>query len=310
MTLPTNPSYDPDHQVPCTAAFEFITPELAKEMLGAGNRKNRRLNDRQVTRLRGIMDRDEWMYDSTDAIGVATDGAVVNGQHRCETIAASDRGVWCLVTRGVRPSIINVIDQGASRNFTQTLQIDGHYADPQGVSGAVEWAYKMIGHFEKQLPLEHKPSVPQLLDWLAAHPRIVDSLEPAKRVKTKLPMTKVGMLTGYHYAFSCVDAQLADDFFEQLATGLGIGDSDPVYTLRERLIKDQSLPNDKQLRAWQIAVLLVTAWEAARAGEKIPAKAFAKAPVTATQVPTVTGVEWLGTTITITDVTDDGNQPE
>jgi len=289
-----NPSYDPDYAVPCAAGFEFITPEMAKKMLGQGNRRNRRLATGHVARLKGVLDRGEWMYDSTDAIGVATDDAIVNGQHRLEMIAESDHGVWCLVVRGVRPSIINVIDQGASRNFTQTLQIDGTYADPTGVAQAVEWAYRMMGRFEKALPQANKPSVSQLLDWLAVHPQIVDSLEPAKGCHAKIHV-KVGMLAAYHYAFSCVDAQLADDFFEQLQTGLDVGPDDPVYTLRERLLKEQSQPKEKQLSNWQIATFLVQAWEATRSNQKVPAKMFAKAPVTATKVPTVSGVEWLGT---------------
>jgi len=40
------------------------------------------------------------MYDSTDAVGLAGDGAVVNGQHRLQAIADGDHGVWVLVVRG------------------------------------------------------------------------------------------------------------------------------------------------------------------------------------------------------------------
>jgi hypothetical protein len=45
------------------------------------------------------------------------------------------------------------------------------------------------------------------------------------------------MLAAYHYAFSCADPELADEFFEQLATGLDVGPNDPACTLRERLHK-------------------------------------------------------------------------
>lgn len=300
-----NPSYDPDFQPPCTAQWEFITPEIAKQMLAAGNRHNRKLNNGHVARLRGIAERGEWMFDSTDAVGIGDDGSINNGQHRAQMIAEGDIGLWCLVVRGVRPEIINVIDQGSARNFTQTLQIDGRYADPAAVSQAVEWAYRMIGRHEKTMPHEAKPSVPQLLGWLAEHPRVEDSLEPAKECRRKLPV-KAGMLAAYHYAFSCVDPELADEFMAQLATGLDVGDSDPVYTLRERLIKDQTVPSDKQLKPWQVATLLVRAWEAAREGSKIPAKAFAKPPVTATVVPTVSGVGWLGTALTDEGGSDEG----
>jgi hypothetical protein len=292
----TNPSYDLDYQVPWTAGPEFITPEDAKQMLDV-NRKNRNLMTGAVLRIKGIIDRHEWMHDSTDAIGLASDGAVVNGQHRLQSVADGDQGVWCLVIRGVRPEIINVIDQGMGRSLAQTLQIDGSYADPHGTAQAVEWAYKMVGGYEKRLTVDAKPTVPQLLELLAAHPAIVDSLEPAAGVRSKFKGLQLGVWAAYHYAFSAADAEGADEFFTQLSTGLNVGDSDPVYTLRERLIKNQVKGGSTEdfFKPWQVATLLVRAWEATRAGEKIPAKLFAKAPVTATQVPTVTGVSWLGT---------------
>lgn len=292
MTINQNPSHNPDYQVPCTAAFEFITPEVAKQMLGRGNRKNRKLSHGGVARLRSVMDRGEWMYDSTDAIGVATDDGLVNGQHRLETIAEGDNGVWCLVARGVRPEIINVVDQGISRNLTQTLWIDGSFPDPGGVAQAVDWAYRMIGGFEKAMPVQRRPSVPQLLTWLSAHPQIVDSLEPARECHGKLGV-RVGMLAAYHYAFSCVDAQLADDFYGQLATGLEVSPNDPVYTLRERVLKSRSEVEAKQLKGWQIATFLVLAWEATRSGNAITQRQFAKAPLSQSRVPRVSGVEWL-----------------
>jgi hypothetical protein len=298
MSIDQNPSYDPEYQIPCTAAFEFVTPEMAKHMLGRGNRKNRKLDSGAVARLHGVMDRDEWMYDSTDAIGTDTDGVVVNGQHRLVTISEGSRGVWCLVVRGVRSEIINVVDQGKARSFTQTLWLDGSYTDPNGVSQAVDWAFRMIGGHEKSQPAASKPSVPQLLNWLSAHPQIADSLTPAKLCHQRVPV-KVGMLAAYHYAFSCVDAQLADDFLEQLETGLEVEPDhpayNPAYTLRERLIKELTVPTEKQLKPWQIATFLVQAWEAARAGKKLPQRQFAKAPQAGASVPTVSDVDWLGT---------------
>lgn len=291
--MPDNPSYNPNFKVPCTAAWEYIKPDTARRMLAAGNRRNRRLVEGHVLRLKKVAARDEWMYDSTDAIGIASDGAVVNGQHRLEMIAQGRRGVWCLVVRGVRPSIINVIDQGSVRNLTQTLAIDGRFADSRGVSEAVQWAHRMINRHEKNQPQQHKGSVPELLDWLSDHPEIVDSLEPAKECNKRALSVRVGMFAAYHYAFSCADQQLADDFFEQLATGLEVEESDPVYVLRERLHADASASIDKKLKPWQIATFLVRAWEYTRAGQEISSKTFTKAPVTATQVPSVSDVDWI-----------------
>jgi hypothetical protein len=292
-----NHSYDPDFQVPCTAAFEFVTPEAAKQMLAAGNRHNRRLMDFAVRRLKGISERHEWMYDSTDAIGVATDGSVVNGQHRLHCIADSGIGVWVLVVRGVRPEVIKIIDQGMGRSLAQTLAIQGGFADPRATATALEWMYKMTGHFEKSMPTEADPTQPQLLQLLEEHPHVVDSVEPAKAVQVKVNVLSRGVYAAYHYAMSCADPDLADEFFTQLATGLEVGDGDPAYVLRERFTADRLKPADKQLRKWEAMAFLVIAWEAARRGEALSARQLriTRSGRGAQQVPTVQGVDWLGT---------------
>ena len=60
---------DQDFKVPCTARYEWVTPEAAKHMLDTGNRRNRKVSVPPVKRMQGIIKRGEWMYDSTDAVG-------------------------------------------------------------------------------------------------------------------------------------------------------------------------------------------------------------------------------------------------
>lgn len=291
-----NPSYSPEFEVPCTASYEFITPAIAKDMLAAGNRRNRELSIPAVTRFGGILDRYEWFYDSTDAIGLAADDAVVNGQHRLTVIAKGDKGVWCLVVRGVRPEVIQVIDQGTARSLSQTLALDGSYSEPSTTAGAVEWLYRMVYGLEKTMPTSQKPSVPQELQLLAKHPHIVDSIGAAANVSSslRLPLTK-GVLTAYHYAFASADPDLADDFFEKLASGAAIGDGEAVHMLREKFIADMAKPRDNRMARFEAAHYLVTAWEAARAAKPLAKNAlkFIRAGSHATVVASVTGVDWL-----------------
>jgi hypothetical protein len=292
-----NDSYNPDFQVPATAGYEFITPDIAKAMLEAGNRNNRHVGIPPVNRLRGAMDRYEWMYDSTDAIGLADDGAVVNGQHRLTTIKDGDKGVWMLVVRGVRKEVIRVIDQGIGRTLTQTLTIDGGYVEPGTTATAIKWLYRMGLGLERQVPGALLPTIPQELALLTEHPHIVDSLESAGRVYARLKVLSKGILTAYHYVFATVDPDLAETFFDKLATGIGASNGDPAHVLRERWVKDMGLPNDKKLRPFEAAHFLVLAWEAERAGEQLDAKKlrFTKSGKSATKVATPGGVDWLGT---------------
>lgn len=284
-------------KVPAKAAFEFITPEAAKQMLGAGtNRKNRRVTPAGVTHIKGIIGRDEWMYDSTDAIGLAKDGSVVNGQHRLTAIAEGDVGVWCLVVRGVRQDIIKVVDQNIGRTLTQALEIDGSYAKPATQATAVKQMYNMINRWEKRVPTAYKATVPQALELLLQHPSLGDSLELGNKAYLKSKVLPEGIFVAYHYAMSVADAELADAFFSALDSGLDIAEGDPAYLLRERFNAEALKPKERQLTHWQAMSLLVTAWEATRVGH-LTAKETkllkVGRPLAAAPVPTVTDVPWL-----------------
>jgi hypothetical protein len=276
-------------------AIEEITPEEAKRMLATGNRKNRRLSEPSVRRLEAVIARGEWMPDSTDAIGLAADGSVVNGQHRLEAISRSNVSVRALVVRNVSPDVIKIIDQGMSRNLAQTLQIDGGYTEPGTTATAADWLYNMIGRFEKSRPTEYKPTVPQLLELLAEHPHLTDSLDPAGMVHSRDKHLTKGVLCAYHYAMASADPDMADEFFSQLATGLDVVEYSPVYVLREKYNQDSQRPAEKQMKKWEAAAYLVMAWEASRRGAALSSKQLKviRSGPRATAVPTVSGVPWL-----------------
>lgn len=288
----------PDFRVPCTAAFEYVTPELARKWLDSGNSRNRNLIPSAVSRIQGILERDEWLYDSTDAIGLTSDETVVNGQHRLTAIAESGIAAWILVVRGVRRQVITVIDQPAPRTFRQTLDISGDYASPQEVDTAVKWLYKMIFGFERKEPTQYKPTQPQLLDLLLKHRKVEDSTEAAAALHAKRVTANklsAGILTAYHYAFASVDPDLADDFYNQLANGEGLAKGDPVYTLRERFLADRGKSRDQQMSAYTAVAFLVKTWEAFRRGSSMHAQAlrFIASGPNAERVPVVTDVDWL-----------------
>lgn len=292
-----------DFKVPCKAAFEFITPEKAKQMLDTGiNRRNRKVTEPAKKRLQGIIERGEWMFDSTDAIGTAKDGSVVNGQHRLTAISEGSKGVWALVVRGVRPEIIKVIDQPTMRTIQQALEIDGRFPEPGPLASALKDTHKYLIHgFKKTLPTEYKPTIPQLLELLAEHPHLVDSLGLAGKVyRNPYKALPKGAWTALHYAFSCADAELADQFLTAIATGEDINDGDPAYLLRERFfITEPSKANDTRKRTLEVheaVSLAIMAWEATRAGgltvkeTKVLRTGF---PLAAAPMPVVTGVPWL-----------------
>ena len=168
-----------------------------------------------------------------------------------------------LVARNVRPEIIKVIDQPTVRTLSQALEIDGRFPEPGVLALAVKEIYgKMLHGFKKTVPGEYKPTIPQELELLAQHPNLQDSLGMGGRVHRKLNCMPKALWVAYHYAFSCADAEQADEFYNALATGEDIHDGDPAYLLRERLITEDAkfAANKRMLEHWEAVYLLITAW--------------------------------------------------
>lgn len=276
-----------------TCAIETITPEMAKQWLDV-NHRNRKLSDPVVRRLAGVIRRGEWMSSSTDGLGLDVDGGVVNGQHRLTAIIEADQPVRMLVVRNVDREVIKVIDQGLHRNFAQLLQMDGRWPNPAILAGAVEWLFRMIHDFERSIPMDQKPSVPQLLDVFSEHQRLVGSLDAALEVWKRFKVDR-NMLVAYHYTMASVDPDLADSFYDRLASGLDIEEGQPVHALRERYIAELTKPDGKKEPKYVMAAWLIKAWEATRHDVTLVKRQlnFVKSGSRAEDFPKVTDVPWL-----------------
>lgn len=245
-----------------TCDIEEITPDTAKEWLGI-NHANRKLQDANVMRLRNVIDRGEWMEDSTDGIGLDVDGGVVNGQHRLQAISEGNTPVYALVVRNVRPEVIKVIDQGLPRTLTQILQMDGRYEYASDLSGAIQFLWRIANNYEKTMPGAQKPFVPQFLEFFTLHPHLSDSMATA--VETARPFKNVqrSWLAAYHYLMATIDTDLTDDFFAKLESGAEVSNGDPVHALREKIMANANVT--KPETGVTVAAWLIKAWEAHRA---------------------------------------------
>lgn len=286
-------------------SYEDITPEIADKWL-ALNHINRHLSEPEVARLAGIIQRGEWMPDSTDAIGLDADGGVVNGQHRLTGVVRTGITIRALVVRNVRPEVIRVIDTGRGRSFTQLLQMQGTVPNATVVAPAIEWLYKVNNGFEQTGPRAFAATIPQLLDLFNKNPHIVESVAPATDVFKVSNLPPKPHLCAYHYMMASVDSGMADDFFNALATGVDLAERAPVRILRERLLKENAKDKVNQKKGWEIDAWLVKAWEFTRQGVEINDKQLVW---TATgrgrePYPKVTDLPWAD------DVVDSAVEPD
>lgn len=105
-------------------AVETITPKLAAEYM-ARNTRNRHINWRTVARYAHDIETGQWQM-AGEPIKFASDGSLLDGQHRLEAILKTQTPVQMVVVRGLAPESQNVMDSGKPRGFAGQLQIGGH----------------------------------------------------------------------------------------------------------------------------------------------------------------------------------------
>ena len=102
---------------------ETITPEIATQYL-ARNIKNRSIRKQEVEAYAREIRRGTFVLTHQ---GIAFDdsGNLIDGQHRLMAIAMAGTPVQMMVSRGVVPSALTVVDRGASRTMRDVITLGG-----------------------------------------------------------------------------------------------------------------------------------------------------------------------------------------
>jgi hypothetical protein len=106
--------------------IKIITPEFAERLLER-NTSNRNLRRDHVNTLARDMSEGAWRLNN-DAICIANDGTLLNGQHRLNAIIKAGKPIKMLVAEGFSPETYKVLDGGAKRSVADQLNITNELA--------------------------------------------------------------------------------------------------------------------------------------------------------------------------------------
>ena len=104
-----------------TANLETITPEMATSYL-SHNTKNRSIRRQEVDAYVREIQRGTFVT-THQGIAFDSDGNLIDGQHRLMAIATAGRPVQMMVTRGIDPTALTVVDRGASRTMRDVMTL-------------------------------------------------------------------------------------------------------------------------------------------------------------------------------------------
>lgn len=237
------------------------TPEKASEWLSKFNTHNRPMKPRNVQSIANDIKAGRWI-ENGDTIGFDVTGKLVDGQHRLAAIALSGIPVNLIVVRGLPEESFQTKDTGARRTARDTLSVLGE-KNTTSLASAVRFVHGYLtGQYSAWLKLDNQTSV----EVLNNNPGIRDSVSFVVALNVRVVLRE-SIAAGCHYLFSQKDKELADWFFTRLKDGLGIGESDPVYLLRQRLISDRSA--SVNARSSQVAPYVIKAWNFTRKKQRV-----------------------------------------
>lgn len=262
------------------ARIVTITQQMATELLNK-NKRNRRVSDKNFTKLKRALLRGEWRLNG-EAIKVDVDGRVLDGQHRL--LAVEDTGIpmQTFMITGLPADTQDTMDTGKSRSIADVLAIRG-YKNTATLSAILRRIYIYETHGLKAATQAAYPTTNhEVLAFFDSHPQIEELIAPARKAAQhgKLPGGLAGLL---RYVFTGIDPDDTDDFFEKLCTGADMEARNPVLVLRESL---KRLKDDKgTINQTYLAAICIKAWNKYRAGESVGTLKFTPGGATPEKFP-------------------------
>ena len=249
-----------------TARIVVLTPELAKKLLAA-NKNNRNVSEKNYAKIARAMKRGEWELNG-EAIKVAKDGTLLDGQHRCHAVVATGVAIETFLIEGLPNTAQETMDQGKTRTLANYLAMRGE-KNASRLAAAIASLYIFDRYdLERAVKNTGRPdaTVREQLDFFDQNEWIRDLVVPLRAIQQAAYYPGIPMLAPLYVAFDLIDADDAKGFWEQVEKGVGLHEKHPILHLRKALRSSyEDVRGERNTR--YLAALTIKAWNAFRAGQ-------------------------------------------
>lgn len=241
--------------------YVYITPDKAKEIL-AKHPLNRHAASAVIDRYARDMKAGNWKLNG-QTIKIASNGNLIDGQHRLKASVEANVSFPSLVVYGVDPDAFDTFDLGAKKSYHNILSERGEtHTTTLAASIKWLWLYERGNLLDRSV----QPTPAELDDLLDANPDIRKSLSFINKLRDFIPPASTVFL---HYQCAKINRVHADQFFNKLSDGLGLTQGDPIHILRQKLIKERAKAKRVALNDVERMVWVIKAWNAYRDGLQI-----------------------------------------
>jgi hypothetical protein len=241
-----------------------VTPAHAQELLHS-NRHNRSLRRPYVRQLAKAMTRGEWALNG-EPIQVASDGTLLNGQHRLNAVVESGETVSMLMVHNVASDTQRTMDSGARRNLSDVLKLHG-MSHTTNLAAALALLHRHRTGARMESSSYSAPTAKQALDLLEREPKIRDDVQLAGRVYRDAHL-RISIAIVLSYLFNEADSGAGTRFFEALCAAHAQPPGDPLGELRAILAR---VHNEQTyvLTTYTLCALTIKTFNAWQAGEQM-----------------------------------------
>lgn len=238
-----------------------ITPTDATNWL-KGNNNNRPVRPKHVDFLAREILSGNWQVNG-QAIIIAEDEQVLDGQHRLLAIIAAGKSIQSLVVYGITEGAFKTIDTGAVRTSSDALHM--HFKEvPAYALKAAATAVSLCHRLERGLSKAVRIGNTDAIEYVKKHQSLIAHAETLQGYPHEARPMSIGMGTALYEMFSRKNEAEADRFMRGFYTGEELNRTDPEYLLRAALIRDAQrtakLPGDTRIR------MVIKGWNWRRRG--------------------------------------------
>jgi hypothetical protein len=233
-----------------------ITPALAAELLKK-NTINRSVKDRVVSQYAAEIVAGRWREGTGEAIKIAKDGTLLDGQHRLHAVILANRAITNHIVYNVDNEVFDVLDTGSARNAADVFRIEGiQYSSalPSIIS-----TYHILENGGINNKSRHKKISNQLmLKMYYEEKDFWDNIAYRTQVYY-IEFSKIltgAMIGGLLSCFARIDSRHAISFINQLCSGQDIKNK-TIGLLRNVLIQDK-LSTRKMAVSTKLALIIKT----------------------------------------------------
>lgn len=244
-------------------SIELITPEIAQEILSKAGQTdfiNRSLSQATVRKYARLMQNNEWTI-SNDAICIAKDGSLLNGQHRLQAIIYSGVSVPMTILTGMDKATFAYMDRGKTRSNGDILSVF-NIKNANYVGYAIlaiiaylkhcSFSYSST-HFEEASIAKYACIYHKYADIFDAGCAYYYAQRQEKLLSPKIAVAFFVILASIHF-------EQAKWLFEKIIYGENIARGNTYYTLRKVLL--QYKDTTQHVRILKTSTAMILAWNA------------------------------------------------